>query len=993
VANAATMVQQNKPDVESNVKDIVPESLALCASLRKYVITQIGLQLERNAAKHGAASPALRETVLSAATCDFPFLEGVNWDAEREARWRHFGKVKQRQLQERRPVNSRKTGAKTSPRVVDGPRTATNTDDRATSAISVECAAASDVDEVMLLPLPTITGKPSVAASVGNKKRTPPSPADGCEEGRAQRGHQSAFKRRKKEVCSFEDRLAQCRAFRKENGHLSVPSPSTWLDFAPADGGSCDAELTGFAKWSETMREDYHKLFNGGLDSLGTYRKESTSNKLEMLEEIGFAFEAEKNPPEQPNANSYKGPVWEWRLEQCRQFFRTNGHLNMIGPWAERMRDLYKRRLQGTENKSSSPSDLPLTSGEREKIEALELLGFAFDGKFDVNLARLAAFKKQEGHCCVPIKKDGPDAKLSNWVAKIRREHAALQRGQTSDYLTAHRRQKLTAIGFAFQGRPKKIPWETYFNQWKAYKEEHEGCDPPASHGELGKWAHTMRIEYSKLINNGELESVSRKDGMANKLEMLEEIGFMFEVNDGPSPTSGDRAPTRGEGSGAETPAASNSALAEVNDDVGSVVALTVAKNSSARAVAQPGATSWKGPLWEWRMKLCRQFHRENGHLNMTGPWAERMRKLYKRRFEGTRKTSTSSMGQQLTHGEREKLKELESLGFAFDGTFDVNLRRLEEFKAREGHCRVPIKKTPSPDKTLSNWVALVRREHAALERGETSDYLTVQRMQKLASIGFIFRGKIKQLPWQEYFDKLKTYKEEHGELPATSHPELGGWMRRQRLNFNNKMDGKEHHRMSDEREEQLRSVGFVFRVGPRPDAQARATARAGLQRTWDDNLREFVRWKETHGHPYVPTVTDGPERHLGRWVAGQRMAYKAYLARQQAGGGRDAATKKNKYGVLTADKALRLANAGFAFDASHIHKTPKNGGPVSVRAEAEAVVDFDEEGESAEINHEKERVLFSYWNKPGPLFRPLSECCAGTDMTDSAFKNESSAL
>ena len=122
-------------------------------------------------------------------------------------------------------------------------------------------------------------------------------------------------------------------------------------------------------------------------------------------------------------------------------------------------------------------------------------------------------------------------------------------------------------------------------------------------------------------------------------------------------------------------------------------------------------------------------------------------------------------------------------------------------------------------------------------------------------------------------------------------------------------------------------------------------------------------------------------------------MAYKAYLARQQAGGGRDAATKKNKYGVLTADKALRLANAGFAFDASHIHKTPKNGGPVSVRAEAEAVVDFDEEGESAEINHEKERVLFSYWNKPGPLFRPLSECCAGTDMTDSAFKNESSAL
>lgn len=57
-----------------------------------------------------------------------------------------------------------------------------------------------------------------------------------------------------------------------------------------------------------------------------------------------------------------------------------------------------------------------------------------------------------------------------------------------------------------------------------------------------------------------------------------------------------------------------------------------------------------------------------------------------------------------------------------------------------------------------------------------------------------------------------------------------------------------------------------------------------------------------------------GNDKQLGRWVVSQRMAYKAYKT-----------GKKGKYGMLTAEKALKLAQVGFAFDAKHIHKTPKN--------------------------------------------------------------------
>ena len=98
-----------------------------------------------------------------------------------------------------------------------------------------------------------------------------------------------------------------------------------------------------------------------------------------------------------------------------------------------------------------------------------------------------------------------------------------------------------------------------------------------------------------------------------------------------------------------------------------------------------------------------------------------------------------------------------------------------------------------------------------------------------------------------------------------------------------------------------------------------RSVTKEGMKKTWDDRLAEFVRWKEANGHPYVPTVSKDEHKHLGRWVAKQRMAYKNYRAREE---GRE--VKKNKYGFLTAEKALQLANAGFAFDASHVHKTPK---------------------------------------------------------------------
>ena len=48
---------------------------------------------------------------------------------------------------------------------------------------------------------------------------------------------------------------------------------------------------------------------------------------------------------------------------------------------------------------------------------------------------------------------------------------------------------------------------------------------------------------------------------------------------------------------------------------------------------------------------------------------------------------------------------------------------------------------------------------------------------------------------------------------------------------------------------------------------------------------------------------------------------------------------------MLTAEKALKLANAGFAFDASHIQRTPKNNANDVAEVEVEA-----QEGEEQDV-------------------------------------------
>lgn len=97
-------------------------------------------------------------------------------------------------------------------------------------------------------------------------------------------------------------------------------------------------------------------------------------------------------------------------------------------------------------------------------------------------------------------------------------------------------------------------------------------------------------------------------------------------------------------------------------------------------------------------------------------------------------------------------------------------------FSFHKGTCWIPIKY--APDKALGKWAEKIRRENNKMKRGETSDYLTADRLRKLVTVGFVFdQAKGETLPWEERFEMLKAYRQEHGEDPKTSHEMLGRWV------------------------------------------------------------------------------------------------------------------------------------------------------------------------------------------------------------------------
>ena len=253
-------------------------------------------------------------------------------------------------------------------------------------------------------------------------------------------------------------------------------------------------------------------------------------------------------------------------------------------------------------------------------------------------------------------------------------------------------------------------------------------------------------------------------------------------------------------------------------------------------------------------------------------------------------------------------------------GAVEGNLRLLQDdldrtkiktaLKSTSEAVHVPSPTAATTSKRTSN---AVTSESAS---GSTSAQ-TRTRRSTTASTGTPTSTKeqevVKKEPYiqkdlfEEKFVLLKEYKKKFGHcyVPKLykANQTLAYWVFRQRALYKDKCKGKKN-RLTDERLERLRKIGFVFYVkNSEGQLQYEASRRKPkMDAKWNSFMAELEEYKKKVGNCLVPKRYP-PNQALSTWVFAQRQQKRNY-------------DNPNKISSLTVEKIKLLADIGHVWDA-----------------------------------------------------------------------------
>lgn len=200
---------------------------------------------------------------------------------------------------------------------------------------------------------------------------------------------------------------------------------------------------------------------------------------------------------------------------------------------------------------------------------------------------------------------------------------------------------------------------------------------------------------------------------------------------------------------------------------------------------------------WEEYLELVKAFKNEYGNIDVPtsyevngiklGQWIANQRKSYK----GISKTKLS----------QERIEKLNELGMNWEKrlSWEDYYKLLEEYKETNNNIDVPYYYTIN-DIKLGIWLHNQRRAH----RGKSSYKITPEQITKLNELGMNWETKI---TWEDYYDLLKDYKEEHDNINVPYKYEineikLGSWLANQKTSYKGLCSTKitnEHIRLLNE--------------------------------------------------------------------------------------------------------------------------------------------------------------------------------------------------
>jgi hypothetical protein len=303
---------------------------------------------------------------------------------------------------------------------------------------------------------------------------------------------------------SWMDRYQNLKDYKQEHGHTNVARR--------------DKHHPSLGEWCYKLRQ-----MRRGVKGVKNCLSEG---KIGLLDDIGFVW------------GKVELMTFEKRLEQCLQFRRQHGHLQIPKP-------MQKRRKEEAYVVSTTTSEHVVTAS-RASSETEEEDNADNNGIEEVE--NVASSGEQEGgtngeaDTTKATNSDSHYAKeeqsFYRWAKLMRYEYHRLYKdGDRRQYKSRHldhrKIQKLKRIGFSFEKLPSELnpeagtrkSWMERYNDLKKYKEEHGHTRVrrlDEEHRSLGEWCHKMR-----QMKRGVKGVYNYLNG--EKLLLLDDIGFVWE--------------------------------------------------------------------------------------------------------------------------------------------------------------------------------------------------------------------------------------------------------------------------------------------------------------------------------------------------------------------------------------------------------------------------------------------------------------------------------
>ncbi|HEY5234430.1 MAG TPA: Helicase associated domain protein, partial [Verrucomicrobiae bacterium] len=603
----------------------------------------------------------------------------------------------------------------------------------------------------------------------------------------------------------------------------------------------------------------------------GTYKPNGkdfdvmTAEQIGLLDKLSFRWDAHEEK-------------WSENFEKLKKFTGEHGHCEVglesngdeqLADWTHRQRWLCKRGRLNAERKSMLE-----TIGFKWNAEAIDL-------KWHEMFERLKEYHSSNGDANVPYGWK-ENRKLAAWVSnqRERRKHSTLSDEEI---------KLLDSLGFTWKSRDVGT-WEDRLAEVVAFKAENGHCDIPLNFPENPK--------LGRFVNNIRTQRNSRRLS-AERIAKLDAIGFAWG--------SRSREEVDGEGINAGWKMRFEELLRYKEKNGDCKVPNEWPENLKlGHWVNQQRYLKKCGELHLKREEMLNSiafdwgFKRDFGGVKLTDLWALRFDQLvdFKNRnghcnvpydHSDNRQlgiwVSNQRQKRKLNKLTPERLSLLNGIGFVWEdverGVWEERFQELAEFKAKQGHCDVPV---VYPENSKLGW--FTKNMRAARKKGTLFD----EKIAKLDAIGFAWVSARKSTPpqmreaiqepimasWKKFFDELVAYKKMHGncDVPVKwkGNPQLGGWAAAQR---SLRKSGKLH----PERERMLNEIGFDWRADQNKE-------------DWETRFEQLKDYKQRFGNCSVP-VKWAENPRLGAWVSQQRHFQKA--------------------GKLSAEKERLLTEIGFA--------------------------------------------------------------------------------